>query len=202
MAVSRDRAFALCCTALLGASLGVHALELRRIRALSASVETLSPRSGVPEIGSILPAIRARDLAGQSVQLSYGRDQPPTVVYVFSPSCVWCKRNLANIESLVSRTRGHYRFIGVSLSRSGLTTSPAAFPFPIFTDISSETSAAYGLGATPQTIVLTNEGRVLKAWSGAFSGQTQADVERFFKVRLPGLLDLGQVLQHGTEASF
>lgn len=108
----------------------------------------------------MLPPIRGRDLAGENAEVRYGREQLPTVVYVFRPSCVWCRRNRANIESLLSRTRDHYRFIGVSLARSGLATSQAAFPFPVYTDISSETTAAYGLGATPQTIVLTNEGRV------------------------------------------
>lgn len=43
-----------------------------------------------------------------------------------------------------------------------------------------------GLGATPQTVV-SREGRVVKNWIGAFGPNSQADVEEFFGVQLPGL---------------
>src|SRR5881409_3609007 len=47
-------------------------------------------------------------------------------------------------------------------------------------------SRRLGLGHTPQTIVVSKEGKVHRNWIGAFI-QSRSDVEQFFGVRLPGL---------------
>ncbi len=44
-----------------------------------------------------------------------------------------------------------------------------------------------GLGPTPQTIVISPQGKVLKSWVGAYHDKTQREVETEFGVLLPGL---------------
>ena len=60
--------------------------------------------------------------------------------------------------------------------------------FPVYTGLKSDTIQALGLGGTPQTIVISPEGLVLKNWPGAYREQTQREVEDYFQVRLPGLI--------------
>jgi hypothetical protein len=45
----------------------------------------------------------------------------------------------------------------------------------------------YGLGSTPQTIIVSLDGKILQNWVGAYTGDRRAEVERFFGVSLPGL---------------
>jgi len=57
----------------------------------------------------------------------------------------------------------------------------------MYTRLTSETIESLGLGSTPQTIVISAEGRVLKNWKGAYGERVQPDVEAYFGIRLPGL---------------
>ena len=52
--------------------------------------------------------------------------------------------------------------------------------FPVYDDLTPAAIATYHLGSTPETIVVSPAGRVLKSWSGAFVGDTKNSVERFF----------------------
>lgn len=45
----------------------------------------------------------------------------------------------------------------------------------------------YGLGSTPQIIIVSPDGKVLQNWVGAYTGVEQAEVEKFFGVTLPRL---------------
>lgn len=52
---------------------------------------------GMPRVnGELVPGIRmptlhALDPAGARTAVDWGRDGRPTVLYIFSPSCVWCR---------------------------------------------------------------------------------------------------------------
>ena len=52
------------------------------------------------------------------------------------------------------------------------------------------TLQSLGLGNTPQTIVVSPEGEILKVWMGAYLEEMQPEVEAFFGLNLPGLTSL------------
>ena len=56
--------------------------------------------------------------------------------------------------------------------------------FSIYTP-SESTVTKYGLGATPTTILISREGKILREWSGAYVGSTKTAIEGYFRVRLP-----------------
>jgi len=97
-----------------------------------------------------------------------------------------------NFKALVDQENSQYRFIAVSLSRHGLAEYVAKndLNLPVYTDLSAETQKAYKLGGTPQTIVVSPEGRLLQNWGGAYVGDQKAQVEAFFNIKLPGLKEL------------
>lgn len=112
-----------------------------------------------------------------------------TVLYVFSPSCTWCERNLENIRTLASARGDSYRFIGLSLASANLEDyiRSSKLSFPVYTKLSKDVLQKLKLGSTPQTMVISPEGRVMKNWRGAYGEELRSEIEEFFSVRLPGL---------------
>ncbi len=94
-----------------------------------------------------------------------------------------------NLKTLVGKERGHYRFIGLSLSEEKLREYVARneLKLPVYSSLSPETLKTYKLGSTPQTIVISPEGKVLHDWVGAYVGEQKSEVEAFFHITLPGI---------------
>src|SRR5258708_29773685 len=147
---------------------------------------------GVPA-GMRLPPLVAKGLDGGPRAIRYDADGRTTVVYVFSPKCVWCTKNLANIKTLIAERRREYHFIGVATSGTAedLTAYLAReqLDFEVVRDVAPETKSAYRLSGTPQTIAIDRKGTVLRSWPGAYSGSAATEIEQFFRIRLPGLAD-------------
>jgi peroxiredoxin len=137
-------------------------------------------------IGEVVPPLKAKDSLGHEEQLAY-EGILPTVLYVFKPTCVWCQRNEPNIKFLAHQCARKYRFVAVSLTSRDLGAFLAEHQlgFPTIADLDPDTRRAYKLGATPETVVLSSGGKVVKVWLGEFSSQNRRDIEHFFSVTLP-----------------
>jgi hypothetical protein len=139
--------------------------------------------------GETAPPLKAKTLDGRDVTMATKDTPLPTVVYVFSPTCGWCKRNHSSVEALIKAAGARYRFVSVSMQRQDLSDYLAERPTAaqVFMEPSSDTVKTYGLGATPTTIVLNANGVVERVWVGAFTGTTRTEVEELFGVRLPDI---------------
>src|SRR5262245_38495236 len=49
-------------------------------------------------VGTAVPPIAAKSLSGQQEMLSYQASKTPTVLYVITPTCPWCARNMDNFK--------------------------------------------------------------------------------------------------------
>lgn len=139
-------------------------------------------------LGTRVEPITVSSLEGVVQTISYRDTDRPTVLYILSPDCIWCERNRENIVKL-GELGDRFRFVALSLTESGLKeyVEKQHFKFPVYTRVPAEAITSLGLGTTPQTIVISPEGRVLKNWTGAYSERTRGEVEEFFQTRLPGL---------------
>jgi len=173
---------------LLVASVSLNVIQATRIGGLRSVIRTLRGEAQLA-VGTSVPPMAVHDLRGQPTEVRFDGVDTPTVVYVFSPTCGWCARNLNNIKTLADQAGGRYRFVGVSLVEKDLQTyvERSGLTFPVFMKPDASSLKAFKLGGTPETVVVAPDGRVLKVWPGAFSEASHADVERFFKVVLPGL---------------
>lgn len=162
----------------------------RRIMALEAALDKTSSKSDGLAPGTVLPSFEALDLSGTRAAIAYTQaDQRPTVLYIFSPSCIWCARNSAAIDELNTKLSDRYRIIGLSLDSENLAQYVADHHvrFPVYTKLPESVVVSYRLGPTPATIVVAPDGSVVTTWTGAYSGPTKLSVESFFSITLPDL---------------
>jgi peroxiredoxin len=136
--------------------------------------------------GATMPALRVNDLEGRPVTIPYLDVSTPTIVYLFSPHCVFCKKNVKAMASLQGQLSGSYRFIGVSLAKEDLKQfiKESDLHFPIYTDLDPAIATAYKAGATPQTFVIGRDGRLQSMWTGYYSDAVKQEIESFFRVRI------------------
>jgi len=160
-------------------SVGLNLVLVNRL----TSARPPGPRS----VGIKMPRLVASDLTGAARSLIFEQSTRPTLLYVYSPTCPWCAKNSENFRTLVAGVNGKVNVIALSLS----DTAPAGldFAFPVYWHPAAASKKAYSLGQTPDTIVIGTDGRVAKRWVGAWSGPAKKDVEHYFGVSLPGLLD-------------
>ncbi len=175
----------LCCSVAVNVVLAYRVRSFRQVQSTKAADRPL-------KVGATVPPIAARLLNGQQQVISYVDTNQPTVLYIFTPPCVWCARNIDNFNTLANEESAQYRFIGVSLSEQGLAeyVTKNALKLPVYSSVSPEALKTYKLGSTPQTIVISPEGKVLQNWIGVYVGDQKSQVEAFFHVSLPGLREL------------
>jgi hypothetical protein len=140
--------------------------------------------------GDSLPPFDGKTLDGSPVAVNYKR---ATVLYVLTPECRWCIKNAANINAVARAVESDFDIVGISLAPASRVLSAhvlaSKYQFPILTELPAAALLALKIGGTPQTVVVSSEGKVVRSWFGAFAGRTADDVEAFFRIRLPGLLD-------------
>ena len=98
-------------------------------------------------IGSKVPPLLVKDLSGVSTTITYDSVGKPTLLYVFRPSCVWCRRNANALLGLAKHVSGRYRLIRISLGKKGLLdfTKAHEMNFPIYSGLSSSIISSYHL---------------------------------------------------------
>jgi len=167
---------------LLAGSICINAWLMHTVRGINASTNERHHLS----IGAEVPAVDVTDASGRRITIGFGPNSLPTIIYWFGPKCKWCKRNEIQVQHLARELSGRYRFISVANSSDGLTEylESSHCSRPIYTDKNGNLRDAYGLGSTPQTLVLSPEGELLKSWTGSYESDTRADIESFFGIRL------------------
>jgi hypothetical protein len=180
----RDNSERLFLLVLLAASLCLNVdlgWQLRR----QGESATIAP----PPTGITVPSISVQDLLGRRYTIPLQGAQQSTVLYFFRPGCGWCDRNFENIKTLASLRGVTYRFVALSITEVGVKEYIRSHPlnFDVYTAVSADFRQQFGIRGTPQTIVVSTGGQVVKNWEGAFSGNLRREVEAYFDVRLPGL---------------
>lgn len=162
-------------------SLVINGLQGKRILMLEA---VLDGRAAPLSEGAKLPPLDLIDARGEHTVVDY-RSMPATLIYVFSYSCIWCKHNSDSFRALSHEVKG-VRILCLSLSPPGTeaAANDIGVDFPAYAP-SDQTVSSYKLGATPATILVSAEGKLVKEWSGAYTGSTKAAIEQYFGVRLP-----------------
>ena len=172
---------------LLIASSIFNVLLSLKTRQLRDVISTLKAESALMA-GTQVPAIVGEGLAGRPTTIRFSDSDKPTLIYVFTPTCGWCRRNEANLKSLLAQRSDRFRSIAVSLAAVKPDDAMCSIPgLPVYKNLDRSSSSAYRFAGTPETILVSSQGTVLKVWRGAYMGEIQRDIESFFEVKLPGI---------------
>jgi hypothetical protein len=157
-----------------------------RVQALNTALQ-VRRQIGVP-VGTNLSSLPVLDAEGRPAKLSFTASMP-TVIYVLSPTCGWCRKNEQNMRVLASRKGSDFRFIGLSPTQENLRQyiSAGHAPFPVYVLEPAGFPQNLDLQTTPQTLLLSPFGVVQKTWLGAYDGSRKREIEAFFGVDLPGI---------------
>jgi peroxiredoxin len=163
------------------------------VASLAANVYFVRHRGQPPkarpqlQLGAKVPEFTATRIDGGPLAVRYRAK--PVILYIFSPACHWCERNLRNANALAVATRAEYEFVGLSLTDANLEkyVRENRIGWDVGSKVPASAQEAFGMGGTPETIVVGPGGTVLHVWQGAFVGTVAADIQRAFGVRLPGL---------------
>ncbi len=171
---------------ILCGSLGLNVyLTIQRARAPIAT--QVGERPQLIKAGTQAPAFEAY-AAGKPIALTFTDSTQDTLLYVYSPTCHWCERNKANIRAIL-KSRPDLRIVGVSLGNTGSDPMAEQIGFETVVHPTAKTVAAYGLAATPSTVLVSHDGKVVQSWSGAYTGTLGSAVSKVLAVNLPGLID-------------
>jgi hypothetical protein len=169
----------------LFASVAVNGLQGTRILKLEEALNATRPTER-PLEGTILPPLDVKTTDGSHRLFNYGSAGKPTLLYIMSPSCLWCERNAASFQALSHRIGGRIQLIALTLSDEGLEAfqTQNSVDYPIYSP-SASTLRSYRLGETPTTILVSESGQVVRIWSGTYTGLTRKSIENYFNVQLP-----------------
>ena len=197
----RFRIIAVIAVILLIGSTALNVLLSQKVRYLTGELSAAESQGRLNE-GESVPLLKAKDLTGNPAIISYSENSQPTVLYIFTPQCHWCLENINNIKLLANETRGKYRLIGLSLNKNELDAyiEKNNLSFPVYTDISSEVKSSYKFGGTPQTLVVSPEGKVLKNWIGVYTDDVASEVESYFNISLPKTEKKESLVRLGNES--
>ena len=159
--------------------------------ALAIKVKALRSRATPIKIGQKLEPIIVTDAKGTLNTLRFDEVNLRTLIYVLRPKCSWCERNEANLKSLIKQAPGRYRLILLTLDEVGVEDyrKERKIDVPVY-NVSVQTLIAYGLGGTPETLLVSSDGTLLRDWVGAYLPDQQQQIQDTLGISpLPGLDD-------------
>ena len=169
--------------ALLVLSVGVNVLQARRIKTMVDAKAAVAS-----SVGHQVVPLQGFSAEGVPVLKPVAKDVP-TVLYYFSPTCVWCDRNWDNIRALDGGAKGRYRVVLVTRARGVRQyLAERGLNLDVVEGISESVVEAYRFNGTPQTVVASIEGIVTHDWRGAFTPRIERKIEELFGVLLPGVV--------------
>lgn len=135
----------------------------RRLRTEVTGYEALL----TPEVGSVVPPIAGLDWMGSQQNIVYGEDKRPTLIYMFSMECRFCRENWHAMHSFQALAPQSLRMVYVDtigdvltseyLKDNGIGTSPALIY------LSPSVRYVYQARLMPQILLVDRKGRLL--WS-------------------------------------
>jgi Thioredoxin-like len=175
---------------LLALSGCVNMLLASKVSTLRAENSSLEEGKSLG-VGAVVDQIQVSDFNNTAINITFSNQSLPTVLYLFSPQCIWCARNLNNIKALEVDLRNKYRFVGVSLSNKGVEeyVQKNDITFPVYRGIDPHARTLLGLGGTPQTVVISTNGRIISNIRGAYSKTRKVEIEKALQVSIRESID-------------
>lgn len=163
--------------------LGSLALKWHRV----GLIATMSRRDA-PKVGTIVDSLQLLTVTGDHVNLPIAKRERPAVLYVFTPTCKWCAKNVDNIQHFFAATRDRYDYVGLSLTSSGLKEylDRTRLNFQVYVVEKNQISQGINLTLTPETLVFDRDGRLQRVFDGYYTPETSKAISSYFGLNRDG----------------
>jgi hypothetical protein len=110
------------------------------------------------------------------------------------PGCKLRQQPAPYQGALARRVGRRYNVVGLSPTSADLEEYPvnAQVGFPVYAVDRSHLPKGFNADVTLRTLLVRPEGTVAKVWVGAYFEERKAEMETFFKIRLPGISEAPQ----------
>ena len=164
--------------------------QMRGALANARPAETERLQEGTP-----MPPFAGTNLAGETVQISYGPNAPRRALLFFTPTCPYCRQQFAYWKELLKVAQSkHLEVFGLVDSREDKTRlesylqemecdAKARFPLQVLL-VTPEVKRQYKLQSTPNTILVKADGSVEKEWLGLWQADEIASAATSLELRL------------------
>ncbi len=138
--------------------------------------------------GKLLSDLEGIDINGKPLAIGYGQDERKTLLLVFSPHCGACKDNMPAWQTIINGIdKSAYRVVAASLKNEEVREyahKHSLTGVPVIADVDAKCKLDYVMAVSPQTILISPEGRAEKVWIGKLQGAEKEDVSRTLNVEL------------------
>jgi hypothetical protein len=143
---------------------------------LSAS-SSQPPQPTLTAIGDTVPLVDGLRVDGTRAKVDF-QDLRPTLIYYFSPTCIWCDKNAAQVKHLIEQVGDRYKVIAVAATRvtAEEATEKGLKPELVISQVPVSTLKKAHLAVTPMTLLVAPGGEVSGVWSGAFTKSTVSEI--------------------------
>jgi len=163
------------------------AYKVHREQSLLLDLEGTGRHANV--LGAAVSQLNVTDLDGKATTISFAKNDPPAILYIFRPGCGWCAKNLPNLQAMEdSAVSRHFHLVGISLDDHNLKqyVDGEHFAFPVYSNVAPDERVRLNMGGTPQTLMIAN-GAVVRDWEGAYTPDLQKEIESTLGIKLPGV---------------
>lgn len=169
-------ALAACCLVLLAINIAL----VRQNRQLKEQV-SLPPALELPA-GMSVPDLKGFDLSGKLVEVDFGKDPRKVLVFVFSPTCGFCKQNWPNWWDVMSSlNREVVRPVAVDVTSSTTAVFVVEHKLndiAVMNQVDPTARMRYRFQLTPQTILIDSNGKVEKVWTGVLDNAAVEELKQ------------------------
>lgn len=163
---------------LMGAEIIYLVYQNRQLTAMLNDPSQLLERT--LKSGQTVPAIRAADINGEEITLTYSESSPYTLVYWFSPTCESCEENFGFWNDIYSvRVEDRLRVVGFCACNAGEgreTKSAHALQYPVLAATEQSIVDMYKGNLLPQTLLIKPDGEIVQVWPGALPEMHRRDI--------------------------
>jgi peroxiredoxin len=139
-------------------------------------------------IGELLPTLNGSDIYGNRLSLRYNEERRKTVLFVFSPRCIFSLEIMPEWQEVIHAiNKDAFRMVGVTTIIEGTREYAAdqgLSAMPILARPDPDVKDAYHFARTPQTILISPEGKIEKVWLGPIRKEQQGEIEQALGVKL------------------
>ncbi len=132
----------------------------------------------------LVKSFEINSLEDYNILVEYNLENPKsTLIFIFKPTCLSCKLNLPNWISLFNKIDTSYvRILPISIADQKTTLKYVVnnnIPFKSFYTKEDRFLLDYKAFITPQTILISNEGKVINIWKGILDKTSIREIINF-----------------------